>query len=243
MDYRESHKAAGKGIQYSQEFKNKNYRRFMWEREQGILLKILKATSRRKYLDFACGTGRILSFLENYFQSSLGVDVSPSMLSVAEGSVIKSTLIQRDLTMEELGESDFSLITSFRFFLNAEQGLRRSVMSRLSSLLDEDGVLVFNNHMNRWSLHAVLIRAYKFIKLDKRRDFNTLSDAQIRTLAHEAGMVIVKRYHYGFLPILNENTAVPIGIINVFERFFSRIAIFNPFSTYVIYVCKKAEDV
>ena len=92
MDYRESHKAEGKGVQYSQEFVNKRYRNFLWKKEQHFLLKIVAGiSSKEKYLDFVCGTGRIISFLENNFTKSFGVDVSTSMLVVAEKSVKKST--------------------------------------------------------------------------------------------------------------------------------------------------------
>jgi SAM-dependent methyltransferase len=244
MDYRQSHQGTGKGIQYHQEFVNKRYRNYLWKREQDFLLDALKLIPLKdKYLDFACGTGRILSFLEDHFQNSYGVDVSTSMLSVARAGVKKSILFQQDITTEPLKVSAFSLITSFRFFLNAEQELRVSAMRELSSMLQENGTLIFNNHMNRWSLHALVIRLYKIIKSDKKNDFRTLSNGEIQAMARQAGLVVHKKYHYGFLPILNENTPIPLGLINALERLFYKAHIFNSFSTCVIYVCKKAENV
>jgi len=151
--------------------------------------------------------------------------------------------MQVDLTSEKAELPPFALITAFRFFLNAEDELRAAVMVKLASLLDNGGALIFNNHMNKWSLHALLVRLYKFATFDKRKDFNALSNREVEALVRVAGLVVVKKYHYGFLPVLKEHTWIPMTLIRGLERILSRVKIFNGISTCVIYVCQRKEDV
>lgn len=244
MSYRESHKGKDKGVQYSQQFVNKNYRNFLWRQEQRLLRRCIEGLGiKGPYLDFACGTGRITSFVEQYVTPSYGVDISSSMLSVARRSVKSSVLLQRDITTEDVDLPPLSFITAFRFFLNAEDELRAAVMAKLASLLDKGGILLFNNHMNKWSIHAILVRLYRTVTFNKRRDFNTLSSREVDALVRSAGLVVVQRYYYGFVPILRENTIIPIPLISALERFLRWARVFNGVSTCAIYVCQRQEDV
>lgn len=63
--YRESH--IGKGLDDGQRFSENQYRAFMWALERQVLRSILHkhfSTHKPTVLDFACGTGRIMLFLE-----------------------------------------------------------------------------------------------------------------------------------------------------------------------------------
>jgi len=57
----------------------------MWDLEQAALRDLIGALKPRRALDFACGTGRIASFVENAFPELAidGIDISESMLDVA----------------------------------------------------------------------------------------------------------------------------------------------------------------
>ena len=82
QDYRESHTKPGKGEAYSKSFVEHPFRRYMskWEQEKmNEVFQIYSAESR--VLDFACGTGRIVSHLCSCYKDVVGVDVSDSMLS------------------------------------------------------------------------------------------------------------------------------------------------------------------
>ena len=117
-DYRESHK--NKGLNYQEGFERIPHRAMMWELEQSALDKIFDSffpEQRPDYLDFACGTGRILGYLADRARSSTGVDVSQSMLSVARARVPGANIIQCDITRDDpFGDRTFELITAFRFF-------------------------------------------------------------------------------------------------------------------------------
>ena len=87
ISYKESHKYEAKGDEYEAYYQNKAWQKFLWSREQVIILKILEkyfAGRDVHLLDFACGTGRITQFMENRVKTSTGVDVSSSMLTVAK---------------------------------------------------------------------------------------------------------------------------------------------------------------
>ena len=146
--YRQSHLA--KGPSYQAKFSENPRRRLTWKIEQRILDTIFDRYMTQRqvdYLDFACGTGRILKHLEGRVSSSTGVDLSPSMLKVASDRTSHSQLYQIDITRDPTpNNANYDLITAFRFFPNAEQQLREDAIRQLASLLREDGLLVFNNH-------------------------------------------------------------------------------------------------
>ncbi|TIQ58250.1 MAG: class I SAM-dependent methyltransferase, partial [Mesorhizobium sp.] len=87
--------------------------------------------------------------LADLFGEVVGVDVSESMLSVAQvPRNVRLRLV--DITTEPLPEK-FHVITAFRFFLNAEDHLRREALQSMREHLDENGMLVCNIHMNATS--------------------------------------------------------------------------------------------
>jgi ubiquinone/menaquinone biosynthesis C-methylase UbiE len=201
ISYRESHKYEGKGVEYESFYRNKTWQKFLWSREQEILLRIIEKyfTGRDVHLlDFACGTGRITEFLENRVNTSTGVDVSGSMLAIARKKLKRTEIIEADITAENtLKRRKFNLITAFRFFLNAEPELRSAAIVALSELLDEDGYLVFNNHQNSGSPWIRLRYAY-YRKKNPEGTFNIMSIEQMKKLVEGAGLEIVEIYPAGF---------------------------------------------
>jgi len=132
----------------------------IWESEQRLLDRIVleHVPRRQRYLDFACGTGRVLSHLERSFATSVGLDISATMLGVARERVRTARLVEGDPTRDPgvLGGRRFDFISAFRFFLNAQPSLRDAAMGFLASALrDNDSRLLFNVHGNRFSTRAV----------------------------------------------------------------------------------------
>jgi ubiquinone/menaquinone biosynthesis C-methylase UbiE len=201
ISYRESHKYEGKGTEYEAYYQNKTWQRFLWSREQEIILRILDKyyTGRDVHLlDFACGTGRITEFLENRVKTSTGIDVSGSMLAIAREKLKRTELIETDITAENVLKSrKFNLITAFRFFLNAEPELRSAAIKAIAELLDEDGYFVFNNHQNSGS-PWIKLRYARHRKKNPEGTFNVMSIEQMKNLAEEAGLEIVEIYPAGF---------------------------------------------
>ncbi len=197
--YRDSHKATEKGASY-----DRGYRRpwedFLWSRERHALSKILDRgfpDQETHLLDFACGTGRITEFLEHRVSTSVGVDVSTSMLARAKPKLKRTELIQADLTRGNVLQGRrFNLITAFRFFLNAEPELRLEAIKILSSLLTEDGCLIFNNHHNLgspyWALANLRTRARS------GSGCRVMSIRQMHELARAADLEIVEIHPVGF---------------------------------------------
>jgi predicted TPR repeat methyltransferase len=201
ISYRDSHKYAGKGVEYEQYYQTQAWERFLWSREQQVILKILDKyfTGRDIHLlDFACGTGRITSLLENRVKTSTGVDVSGSMLAIAADKLKRTEIIEADITADNiLKPRKFNLITAFRFFLNAEPHLRREAIVALSELLTDDGYFVFNNHHN---LGSPWIKLLEFChqKRNPHGIFNVMSIDDMKKLVEAAGLEIVEIYPVGF---------------------------------------------
>jgi len=201
ISYRESHKYASKGAEYEQYYQTDAWERFLWSREQEIILRILDkyfADREIHLLDFACGTGRITALLEDRVETSTGVDVSASMLAIAGKKLRRTEIIETDITAEDaLHGRKFNLITAFRFFLNAEPELRSAAMNSLAEMLTEDGVLMFNNHH---CLGSPWIRLLNRRHLHRNPDgiFNVMSIEQMTELAEGAGLEIAEIYPAGF---------------------------------------------
>ncbi len=117
QDYRESHSSDGYGKFYSETYKVGFYGSQWSLLEKPLLENIFEKISSEnkvKYLDFACGTGRIIKLAESYFDDTCGVDVSDSMLEISKANCVNSKLLKQDITSNSLNEK-FDVITAFRF--------------------------------------------------------------------------------------------------------------------------------
>jgi SAM-dependent methyltransferase len=159
-DYSASHLGAGE--RYHKRFVVHPGRALMWELEQAALRDIVGALKPRRILDFACGTGRIASFLENTFAEPAidGIDISESMITLAREKAVRVNyrLMDTQQAISVFGERHFDLITAFRFFANAEHSLRERIAGDLARLVSDDGALVINNHRNFWSTSYIARR-------------------------------------------------------------------------------------
>jgi SAM-dependent methyltransferase len=199
--YIRSHTAPGKGRAYDESYRTNPWSRYLWSREQAVLGKILQKhfpSGNADLLDFACGTGRITSFLEDKVRTSTGIDVSQSMLQQASHKLKKTELLEANLLQANpFGARKFNLITAFRFFVNAEPELRLSAMKALAGLLADDGIFVFNNHQNSDAPYIRL--ALWNMARKKLTGYNTLSLEQCHHLAASAGLRITEVYPVGLL--------------------------------------------
>ncbi len=193
-DYRQSH--VGKGADYDCDLAAGAFDSYMTAREAVLLPEVVRAlfpNSPPKYLDFACGTGRITSIVEPLARESCGVDVSASMLAEAARKCPKTRFVLRDLTKEALDETAFDLATAFRFFGNAQDDLRRAAFPAVSRHLVQGGYFVFNNHRNLASGRALLQKA-----TGRFEDHADLDLAKIRRLMEPAGLEVVRTTGIGW---------------------------------------------
>ncbi len=244
ISYKESHKYQGKGAEYEQYYETDAWEKFLWSREQEIILGILDkyfGDKQIRLLDFACGTGRITALLEDRVKTSTGVDVSGSMLDVARNKLGRTEIIEADITKEDaLVGRKFNLITAFRFFLNAEPDLRLAAMKALAELLDDDGILVFNNHH---SLGSPWIRLLHRRHLARNPDgiFNVMSIDQMNSLAESAGLEIIELCPAGFF----HPPKVPVlcRLNRAIDRAACSVKFLHRFSESPIAVCRRRRPV
>lgn len=236
--YVDSHKEEGKGAAYDEHYSTNQWRRFLWSREQIAMTSFLTTYFKNReinLLDFACGTCRITSFLEDRVTTAVGVDTSKSMLDIAKQKLKRTELIQADITKNNvLKGRKFNLITAFRFFLNAEPELRREVLKALVPLLEEDGYFVFNNHRNRTS---PLVRL-KYNQCHRRRNF--MSMQEMNNMVQEVGLKIVRIYPIGFLPLYK--IKLPQALNNVIDSIATKFMFLQDFSESPIMVCKHSDS-
>ncbi len=180
--------------------------RYAWSKEKHALEAIVRICREKRgvrkvsLLDFACGTGRIISALENTVEEAVGVDVAEPMLSLAWRKVKRATLIRANLLEENcLAGRSFDLITAFRFFANAEPPLRFRALQVLSALLKPDGLLVFNNHHNQGSLYF-LARAF-VTRLHRTSCETLLTFAECQRMIESVGLQIVHVFPVGVLHV------------------------------------------
>lgn len=240
VSYKESHKYEEKGAEYEAYYKNKAWQKFLWSREQKILIKILEKYFTGKdinLLDFACGTGRIAEFLENRVKTSTGVDVSGSMLAVARKKLKKTEIIETDITAENIIKPrKFNLITAFRFFLNAEPELRSAAIKAIAELLDDDGYLVFNNHQNSDSLWVRLRNAH-YRKKNPEGIYNVMNIEQMKKMVEEAGLEIFEIYPAGFFH--PPKLPVSFRLSHAIDWAVSNFRFMNKSSENLIAVCRR----
>ena len=240
MDYRNSHVGNNHGKEYDQAINNK-FERTIFKIETKIIKKVVNKYYRSKgkinnYLDFACGTGRITQIIEKVAKNSNGVDISPDMLAVAKKKCKKTKFVRQDITKKPL-KGKFDLITAWRFFLNAENKLRKDVLLSLRKNIAKDGKLIFNIHMNRYSI--VGFQFYLRSLLGGKNLINNMSLGEAKKLLRETNYEIVEVIPLAHLPGRLDITLLPEKLLIPFELFLSKLKIFRFFAKDLIVVCRK----
>ena len=223
----------------------RSYMALLWELEKQTLSTLvgeIRATHRSiDYLDFATGTGRIITFLEPKVDTATGIDVSEAMATLARRKLKKGKILCKDITADGADvEGKYDLITAFRFVLNAEPSLRVAALKRLAiRLKDASSRLIFNNHSNPFSHKMVFLPYHKLWRIG--RGFQPrgiyMSNGQARRLAAQAGLQIERVIGHGLL----SGTLcklIPFDRALRWEKKLAEIAMFQPFCCNQIYVAK-----
>jgi len=238
-DYRKSHLSAGKGRSYDASFSENPYRKMVWDFEKSFLMRVINEIdnySELSHLDFACGTGRVLSYVRPHASVSVGVDISSDMLSVAREDQGASELIQADLTKDDvLGSRKFDLITAFRFFPNAEPELRLDAMKSLVRHMTPTGYLVFNNHKSTRSTRNLLAR------LAGRKNFQGMSEEETKELVEECGLEISGADCFCLLPISEKNPLLPLAVLAGLEGLLRKIKFLRKFGENQLVICRRLD--
>jgi SAM-dependent methyltransferase len=204
------------------------------------------------YLDFACGTGRILEVFKDLIRTKVGVDTSSGQLTVARAKVPDAELIHGNIVTDPglLGGRKFGLITSFRLLLNLEPENRVPILRALRELLTADGYLIIDNHMNRYSILGLsALFAHKVLRVPKkplvpegrRGIISTMAESEMRAVLAAAGLQVDEIHRIFMLPGHKSFQLLPTRWLIAVEAFLSRIPLANRVSKNQIYVCRRTQ--
>jgi SAM-dependent methyltransferase len=192
-DYRDSHRQ--RGDTYDARLADNPFDAYMARWEAWWLPRIVRGLypgGVPRYLDFACGTGRITQVVAPLAHEAVGVDIAPSMLAAARARCPSVRFVQADLTREAVDLGEFDLATSFRFFGNAQDELRGAALHAIAQRLRPRAHLVINSHRNPWAVQALLHRA------SGGEHGMDLHHAKLTRLLRAHGFAVVARHPIGF---------------------------------------------
>jgi SAM-dependent methyltransferase len=245
------HKKGASGQSYDRSLANK-FELAIFQLEHQVLLDLFRrlrsSDPATRYLDFACGTGRILAVFKDLIRSKLGVDTSPGQLEIARQKVADAEFLCGNIvtTPELLSERRFDLITSFRLLLNLEPENRVPILRALREHLAPNGYLVVDNHMNRYSILGLMaLLAHKVLRVPKkplvprgrRGIISTMSEREMRQTLAAAGLQVHELRRIFVLPGHKSLLLLPTRWLIPLETFLSRVPLVNRFSKNQIYVC------
>lgn len=237
-DYRKSHFTRAKANEYVSVHETGRAFSYWHELEQPLLDNIfqhLAVTHEGPLLDYATGTGRIIKVASRYFSQCVGMDISMEMLRHAKNRCQSSHFICGDLSESRIFKTRFEVITLFRFLLNAQQPLRRSILSALRDLMTPDGVLICNNQFNYTSFGALLRRAFSGRGTNP---IKALKDSDLRRLLAECGFRVVKSYGLGIIPGSQMMNLPSPESCTALERILCRFMCLKHFAENRIYCCE-----
>lgn len=241
ISYRESHSAIGHGAQYDAILYSPGaYDADVWALEQtvlrGIIARLFPASA--KHLDFACGTGRVLSFIRPFAASITGLDVSAAMVAEARKKVRDARFVLGDATTDPsvLPEpASFDSATAFRFFLNAEPALREAGARAIAGLVKPGALFIFNNHGNRTSLLYPALKVRQMMGLEVAI---SLPHRELMALIARNGFEVVETHGVCFLPRIVARW-IPRQLWRALETAGSKIPGFSRFGIYQIHVARR----
>lgn len=204
--------------------------------KKALLGKVLKNYfngTPKKYLDVACGYGRLTKFFEDKVEMPHGVDVSESMLQIAKKKCENTRFYKRDITKNSL-KKKFNLITSFRFFVNAQPSLKRNMVKAIRKHIKNGGLFIFNIHKNK----TIPVRLFSWMqKLIYNKKVNMISKKEVERIIHKQFKIVdcIGMDYLGFGRITFIKNSFLIGLIINIDRLLRRI-LPATWATNVIYI-------
>lgn len=236
-DYRTSHLAADCPQRFDGHY-TRGRGQLYWDAFERPYLEQLFARLGRdhpgRYLDFACGTGRILVLGAPHFSEAVGIDVSDAMLDEARARVPRARIINADVMRNPPDVGTFQVISLFRFILSAELELREGVLRWLRSVIAPNGVLVVNNHLNGRSVTGLVHRIeHRWHGHQGRPPI----DDEIEALMRRCGFAVRERFGFGIIPPWRDRRLMPSAALLQMERTLGRSQTLQRYAKDRIFVC------
>jgi SAM-dependent methyltransferase len=247
-DYANRFQAKADVVSYeSEEYGAGSYSSCIWELQRPVVTRLLQDFQKTKsapvrLLDFACGTGRVLTALAPLVGTATGVDISANMAALAQAKCPSAKIRVGDVLSEPelLGREPYDAISCFRFVLNAEPELRRRVLCRLREVLSEpDGLLLVNVHGNARSLRHPAI-AWKRRRTQSASPgvmLNEMSPGEAEELLRATGFDIVRQYGFGIMPPTFYRTPLR-GLAGLVDRSLAGENWWSNAAIDLLYVCR-----
>jgi hypothetical protein len=209
----------------------------------------LSTRSNVAYLDYAAGTGRILTLFRDRTDIRFAMDTCPAQLEHARSKVPEATFIVGNIVTNPTSlPATFDLITCFRLLLNLESANRLPLLRALGNALNDDGILVVDNHMNRYSIlgiTALVMRRFlgykekSLARPDEKAIISTMSEREMRNVLAMAGFHVKKIYRFMVIPGHKYFLLRPARLLLRIERVLARIPVVNFFGKNQMFVCQK----
>lgn len=246
-DYREQFQDSAEAYERTTQSK---HIKLIYELEKLILEKLFAGINSqdKTVMDFACGTGRWTEFLEKHFKQTIGVDVSENMIEIARQKCKRASFFLADITSEnadrELQDKQSDVITAFRFYKNAQKQLRQQATVAIPKYLKEDGLFIFDLHLNTFSFMGILASIIRILRLNKLLNIGeltvrTISLGDIKRLFKNSSLKIIDYYGMGILPGRSNCTLLPAGLLYKIESFFTNRKTLRNFAYNILVIAQK----
>lgn len=122
-----------------------NEDRYFAEYKIALMANRIKSRMPKRILDFGCGSGRSLPYLDEYFPDAelWGYDVSPASLEIAATRIPRVKLVS---SWDELAEIQFDAIMAANVFHHIPPAQRPSALSQCQKILAQNGEMFLFEH-------------------------------------------------------------------------------------------------
>jgi ubiquinone/menaquinone biosynthesis C-methylase UbiE len=192
-------------------------------------------------LDVATGTGRIIGQLERNDRTSIGLDTSKTMIDFAKKNTKLANFANGDSGNIPFKSNSFDIVTCFRLFINLSKNDRQKFLCECRRVMREDGILVLDNHCNKFSLTGLLGNIRKrFVTSsdDPYKLYSLLTEYQFLTELRTAGFTNCRKM-YSFLPAISQFRRISASTLERIDQCLVKIPILNPFADLITVALEK----
>ena len=234
-----------KAADYDERYERDTFDRLVWEAQIPHVRRIAASLAGRGMaLDFATGTGRVASVLQDILPV-IGVDSSAAMLARARERAPRAAFVQGDVTRGGIFDpkARFCLITAFRFMLNSEPETRQRALLALAGLLQTDdpsACIVLDNHGHVPSI-KVIAGMRSLVRRRRALAGNVLSPWQLARDCRRAGLSVRRVGGYG---LFGDRVSSAIGMQragSLENRLTSSVPVLEQLATNQLYIAFRTD--
>jgi SAM-dependent methyltransferase len=171
--------------------------RIIDNRERGVVRELLGVGTKRKIIDFGCGTGRVLKMLwDSGYRNIVGADVSDSMLAETKRKVPQVKTLRASIVNPPGKLRGFDVCVSLRVIHHLDEQELGMAFQSIRALLKGGGVFIFNTN-NSLSFNVIIRGVNPFRRFSKNYFY---SESTIKNVLERNGFVVTKKRKVFFVP-------------------------------------------